>query len=163
MLAQWTDPACAVLMTKPVEAVQGYGMAPNVTSWGGNVVFFDGQYHLFVAEMVNHCPLSDWGRNSQISHAVAATPTGPFKFRDVAVPVWSHNPQVVLTADDDGRALFALFHIGDGTTGGPPANCTAGHWKHSPPVAPSTYVPALLACPKPDFDIYVNGMTGACL
>jgi hypothetical protein len=49
----WGGPTCGLLMQGTIDAVQGYGMQPNLTSWGGNVVFFEGLYHLYVAEMVN--------------------------------------------------------------------------------------------------------------
>jgi hypothetical protein len=40
-------------MQVPPPPIQGYGMSPNLTSWGGN--FFlgpDGQYHLWVGHTV---------------------------------------------------------------------------------------------------------------
>jgi hypothetical protein len=72
--------------------------------------------------MVNHCPLSDWGSNSQVSHAISATPGGPYNFSDTALPVWAHNPDVVMF-QNNSVTTFALFHIG-GANGGNPANCT---------------------------------------
>ena len=62
----------------------------------------------------------DWGTNSQCSHATSDTVEGPYTFRDTAVPVWCHNPQVVQLP----TGLFAMFHIGAGA-GGNPANCTS--------------------------------------
>jgi len=53
------------------------------------------------------------------SHAVSTTVEGPYKFQDTAVPVWCHNPQVVVLPDGS----YAMFHIGNGN-GGSPANCT---------------------------------------
>lgn len=86
--APWSGPQCASLQVKPLPPPPfGFGMAPNHTTWGGNVVQVDGQYHLFVAEMVNDCPLRDWGKNSRCSHAVSTSPLGPFEFVDVAVDV----------------------------------------------------------------------------
>lgn len=49
----WGGATCGVLQQGTIDAVQGYGVQPNLTSWGGNVVFYDGLYHLYVAEMVN--------------------------------------------------------------------------------------------------------------
>ena len=56
---QWGGEQCNLLQFQPVSFPQGYGMTPNVTSWGGNIVPdpVDGRFHLFVAEMVNKCPL----------------------------------------------------------------------------------------------------------
>jgi hypothetical protein len=47
--------------------VQGYGVSPNLTTWGGNVVFFEGEYHLYVSEMVNVSELTSWYVCSQPS------------------------------------------------------------------------------------------------
>ena len=43
-----------------------YGFAPNVTSWGGNVLLLGGTYHLFVTEMSPGCFLEDWGSASTV-------------------------------------------------------------------------------------------------
>lgn len=133
---QWEGPGCATLGVEPVASVQGYGMTPNLTSWGGNVIYFDGLYHLYVAEMVNDCPLSEWGLNSQVSHAVSSKPTGPYAFKDVAVPVWAHNPQALLSSKD-GKPLFVIFHIGSGTTTKAPKNCTHYGWQPQKPADPA--------------------------
>ena len=88
--APWMGTNCSTLDVRPVPPVQGYGMAPNLTSWGGNIAATpDGAHHLFVAEMVNHCTLASWGSNSQCTHAVSLTgPEGPYLFHDTALPVW---------------------------------------------------------------------------
>jgi hypothetical protein len=120
----WTGANCSSLDLLPAPPVQGYGMAPNVTSWGGNIIMdFGGTYHLYVAEMVNHCPLNTWGSNSRCTHATATAIEGPFTFSDVAVDIWCHNPHVMVQTDGV-KATYALFHIGDGT-GGNPKNCSA--------------------------------------
>ncbi len=122
-LRQWGGAQCNVLMFQPVTFPQGYGMTPNVTSWGGNVIADPSGklFHLFVAEMVEDCPLQNWQSNSQCTHATSPTIEGPYTFQDAAVPVWCHNPQAVVLHDGS----YALFHIGDGD-GGAPVNCTLG-------------------------------------
>lgn len=46
------------------------GFAPNVTSWGGNIIRNDaGGFDLWVSEMVGGCGLKNWGTNSRIVHA----------------------------------------------------------------------------------------------
>lgn len=97
-------------------------MTPNVTSWGGNAVYYEGKWHMYVAEMVNGCGLSTWTTNSQVVHAVSEgdSPAGPYKKVDVALLPWAHNPQVVLVpavVKDNktvSAAQFVLFHIGPG-------------------------------------------------
>eukprot|EP01065_Artemidia_motanka_P049776 TRINITY_DN8355_c0_g1_i1.p1 TRINITY_DN8355_c0_g1~~TRINITY_DN8355_c0_g1_i1.p1 ORF type:complete len:469 (+),score=131.64 TRINITY_DN8355_c0_g1_i1:70-1476(+) len=118
----WSGGVCGVLQLLPVSFPQGYGMVPNETTWGGNVIEDGGKYHLYAAAMTNHCPLQDWGKNSRVDHAVADTPTGPFKFQDVAINTWSHNPAPVRLKDGS----YAIFHIGSGSgsaTGG--KNCSS--------------------------------------
>jgi hypothetical protein len=78
---------------------------------------------MYVAVMANDCPLSAWGSNSRVDHVISSTPEGPYIFHDTALPVWAHNPQVVVQNNADGSATFLLFHIGD-ANGGNPANCT---------------------------------------
>lgn len=67
---------------------------------------------------MNGCPLNTWGQNSRCTHAVSATPEGPYAFADVAVTNWCHNPAIIVKG-----SVWALFHIGDGT-GGATKNCT---------------------------------------
>jgi hypothetical protein len=96
----------------------------NVTTWGGNIIYDNktSTHHLFVSRMTNDCNLVEYSKNSRIDHAVSATgPTGPFIFRDVAIPTWSHNAAPITLPDGS----FAIFHVGAGTgspNGG--VNCT---------------------------------------
>jgi hypothetical protein len=89
--APWTAALdCSVLAFAPSPLVRGFPPpAHNETTWGGSIAAgADGRYHMFVAEMVNECPLSTWGQNSQCRHAVADVPEGPYAAADVAVGVW---------------------------------------------------------------------------
>jgi len=104
--------------------MQPDSMSPvHPTTWGGNAIYnkATSDYHMFVSRMTNNCPLSSWGSNSRIDHAVSKTLTGPYTFKDVAVPTWSHNAAPIALHD----GTFAIVHIGTGTgsaTGG--SNCT---------------------------------------
>jgi len=90
----WVGGACDRLDLLPM-AAPVYGWAPNVTSWGGSVnQGDDGKWHLHVSEIINGCGLHYWDRNSQCTHAVADSPTGPFVKADVALPVWAHSCRV---------------------------------------------------------------------
>lgn len=127
----WNGPECETLSFRPVIWPQGYGMAPNLTSWGGNVIrdMATGRYHLYVSAMTNGCPLSTWTQNSRIDHAVADVMEGPYRFVDVAVPTWSHNSAPIALAD----GTYAIVHIGTGE--GPASgghNCTHGILDSSP-------------------------------
>ena len=128
----WSGPVCSTLNFKPVTFPQGYGMAPNLTSWGGNTIQdpATGKFHIYVSAMTNGCPLSTWGQNSRIEHGVADTVTGPYKMVDVAIPTWSHNSAPIALKD----GTFANIHIGTGSgaaNGG--KNCTHGPPQPPPP------------------------------
>lgn len=119
----WSGDACETMNFKPVTFPQGYGMSPNLTTWGGNAIYDDKtqEYHIYVSAMTNGCPLSTWGKNSRIEHGVSKTITGPYEFKDVAINTWSHNAAPVALKD----GTYAIFHIGDGSgsaSGG--RNCT---------------------------------------
>lgn len=131
----WSGPDCSTLNFKPVTFPQGYGMAPKLTSWGGNAIEDPqtGKYHIFVSAMTNNCTLQTWGKNSRIEHGIADTITGPYKFVDVAIPTWSHNSAPIALKD----GTFAIVHIGTGVgpvDGG--ANCS-----NQPPPAPPVQTP----------------------
>lgn len=126
----WSGAECSTLNFLPVTFPQGYGMAPNLTTWGGNAIFDGSEYHIFVSAMTNGCPLSTWTHNSRIDHGVSSHITGPYKFRDVAIPTWAHNAAPITLKD----GTYAIVHIGDGDgspTGG--NNCTAPPPSPSPP------------------------------
>jgi hypothetical protein len=119
-LPGWRSPQCAVLNIIPTPFKAGYHN-DSYASWGGNALYdpIDGLWHMFVAEMVNHCTLNDWGVASQIIRATSASHEGPFAFADVVVAPFAHNPTVRQLPDGSG---FVLFMIG----GVPiePVNCT---------------------------------------
>lgn len=122
----WAGSTCAYMNFLPAPANGSYGYYPNITAWGGVPIYAEGHYHLFVAEMINDCGLCTWVRNSRIIHAISKTLLGPFTFSDVAIPVWSHNPQIVVD-NSTGSPIYLLFHIGDGTESQTPINCTVKH------------------------------------
>ena len=95
----------------------------SMTTWGGNVVEGDDNaFHLFVAGFVGGCGLGGWELNSQIIHAIGAHPAGPFKFSDVALPVWHHNPH---TIRDPATGTYLLYTVGCGY--GACQGCHKGH------------------------------------
>ena len=70
-------------------------------TWGGSVVEQDGRYHMFYSRWPRKLGQPAWLTHSEIAHAVADSPLGPFKHVDVALPVrgaqfWdglnTHNP-----------------------------------------------------------------------
>ena len=52
--------------------------------------------------------------NSEVIHAVAATPTGPFAFVSVVLPRWHHNPELFVHPDGTWMIL-SMSTVGYGT------------------------------------------------
>ncbi len=89
--------------------------------WGGSMVKGeDGLYHLFYSRWKKNLGWA-WITNSEIAHAVAESPFGPFAFKDVALPIrdssyWdglcTHNPTV---HKFNGKYyLYYMGNTGDG-------------------------------------------------
>ena len=71
--APWKGANCAKLdiLPKKKGSLPAYGFAPNVTSWGGNIIKNDaGSYDLWVSEMVGKCGLKTWGTNTSMNHSL---------------------------------------------------------------------------------------------
>lgn len=82
----------------------------NESSWGGNIVKGDdGLYHLFFSEMKRD-GLHQYQYNSQASHAVSASPMGPFKKKEVIRGPMSHNVQPQIGPDG---AVYIFMISGD--------------------------------------------------
>jgi hypothetical protein len=117
--AGWTGPCCGQLNLQPIDFAStsgGYKHA-STSTWGGNIFknASTAEYHMWIAEMApddggGSCGLTTWGRNSQITHVSAPSLLGPYVRREVAVPLWSHNP-IVRQAPD---GTLVLWHIGGG-------------------------------------------------
>lgn len=118
--AQWAgSPHCDVLAFDATSRQNGYHNE-SFASWGGNAIFEDGKYHLFVAQFVNHCGLGQWGSASSIVRAVSDMPTGPYVFQETVIPAQAHNPTIRKIPNGGG---FALYMIGAGEGGHSP-NCS---------------------------------------
>ncbi len=115
---------CETMGFLSAKSIQGYGMHPNVTTWGGGAIYDGQKYHLYVGAMTNKCPLSTWTKNSRIDHATAKdVAAGPYEFQDIVVNTWSHNAAPVELYD----GTCAIIHIGNGD--GPAdgvKNCSGG-------------------------------------
>lgn len=121
--AQWAgSPNCDVLNFDLTSRQNGYNNE-TFSSWGGNAIFEDGKYHLFVAQFVNHCGLGQWGTASSVVRAEADVAEGPYVFKETVIPVFSHNPTIRKIPNGGG---FALYMIGSGE-GRPEPNCSDPH------------------------------------
>ena len=83
-----------------------------MATWGGNVHQEpDGRYHMMLAAFVNGNGLGGWEADSQIVHAVADRPEGPFKMKDVALPTQNTNPHLL---SDPSTKTYLIYSLGAG-------------------------------------------------
>ena len=95
---------------------------PGYFVWGGSMVKGeDGLYHLFYARWKKETRFSGWASHSEIAHATAPSPSGPWTHRDVALPMrgaefWdgmcTHNP--CIRKFDGTYYLYYMGNTGDG-------------------------------------------------
>mmetsp|Transcript_33601 Transcript_33601/g.95223 ORF Transcript_33601/g.95223 Transcript_33601/m.95223 type:complete len:498 (-) Transcript_33601:71-1564(-) len=133
------SPSCDVLAFEPMSSDTGYRNT-SFASWGGNAIFADGKYHLFVAQMENHCGLDNWGSNSAIIRAESADVLGPYAYAERVISAFSHNPTVRRLPNGS----FALYMIGAG--GRDPSeikNCS--NLGGEAPSVPRSVLPAFVA------------------
>jgi len=66
----------------------------------------DGLYHMWAAEMTEHCGIGAWSQNSRIVHATSKEPQGPYERQNVVYEVFSHEPEVVPGPDGEYVMFF---------------------------------------------------------
>jgi hypothetical protein len=91
---------------------------PGHLTWGGSMVRTpDGLCHLYVSRWPRTCGHNGWVTHSEIVHAVADDPLGPYRFHDVALgrrrgEHWdrdvAHNPTVLRQ-----KGRFYLYYTGN--------------------------------------------------
>jgi hypothetical protein len=100
----------------------------NFSSWGGSVARdAAGTYHMYAAVMAHGCGLNAWRPNSQIGHATARTPAGPYMLQQIILPHFAHSPDVVRGADGS----WLVYHVGaglDNTTHCPVPSASTCRW-----------------------------------
>ncbi|MEO0732321.1 MAG: glycoside hydrolase family protein [Bacteroidota bacterium] len=97
--------------------------------WGGSLVKGDdGQYHMYYSRWPKRLGWA-WVTDSEIAHATADNPFGPFTFRDVVLPrrgaeYWdgmcTHNPTIHRFGDK--YYLYYMGNTGDGQVPSSPGN-----------------------------------------
>ena len=113
----WTGPECQVLdlASVPVAAVYRVG---NTSSWGGSVLQGDdGRYYMYAAEMVAHCGIGSWTRNSRIVLTSADDLASPFRFERELWPVFSHEPVATRGPAGEYVVFFTTTAFGCGAYG----------------------------------------------
>eukprot|EP01052_Picozoa_sp_SAG31_P024174 SAG31_NODE_2040_length_6591_cov_8.808996_1_plen_309_part_00 len=109
----WKGPACGELdlVAEPTVAYGvGSPLTENHSSWGGGPPVYDGaQWHLFVSEIAAHCGMQCWSRLSQATHAVSASPTGPYRRRGVIIGTQTHNTYYAFSKPDQVHLIYHIF------------------------------------------------------
>ena len=77
-------------------------------TWGGHPIKVNNTYHLFAAQMVNHCTLNGWTKVSQIIRAESNNHLGPYQMKQIIFPTFAHNPQITQAPD----GTYLLYYIG---------------------------------------------------
>lgn len=103
------------ILAAPIDG--GY-QDPDYWIWGSSVIKGeDNRYHMFASRWSNKINFANWVTNSEIVHAVADTPIGPYKTLKVVLPVrgkeyWdgmcTHNPRVI-----EYDKQFLLYYFGN--------------------------------------------------
>ncbi len=85
--------------------------------WGSSVIKGnDGKYHMFADRWAKDLGFGAWVTNSEVVHAIADVPEGPYTFEDVALPargaeyfdgLVTHNPRVILF-----QGMYYLYYFG---------------------------------------------------
>ena len=113
----WTGPECQVLRLKDV--APGSGLREDATStWGGSVLYGDdGRLYMYAAEMVAHCGIQAWTRNSRVIVASADNASAPFRFEKELFGVFSHEPAATRAPSGDFVIYFTTTTLGCGSYG----------------------------------------------
>ena len=113
--AGWKGSTCERLDLLPVNstlAVSGLQLANHSSSWGGSVIYWQGEYHMFASEITNRCGLYSWTTNSQVIRATSNTWYGPYEKQQVIVPVFAHDANVMIAPSTNEIVLYVTARSG---------------------------------------------------
>lgn len=106
----WKGLRCELLNLKPTPPGSGYRGVDdghNTSSWGGAVLPGpDGKYHMWAAEITEHCGIGAWVKNSRIIRATSDSISGPYTRTQVVWEVFAHEPDVVPGPDGEYIMYF---------------------------------------------------------
>jgi hypothetical protein len=113
--APWTGPQCSTLDLKP--AAPGLAI-PRTSTWGGSVLHGgDGRLYMYAAEMVAHCGIQAWTRNSRVIVASADNASSAFRFEKELWGVFSHEPVATRAPTGEYVVFFTTTTCGCGAYG----------------------------------------------
>ena len=97
--AGWVGDRCSTLQLLPASPDGGLNTrdasGAATSSWGGAVRrLADGTFGMIASEIVGHCGINSWTRNSRLVFATAAWPDGPYTRQHQVQPLFSHEPSL---------------------------------------------------------------------
>ena len=108
----WRGTSCEVLRLLPAARDSGLRSVDDgrpTSSWGGAVHRQpDGTWGMLAAEMVNHCGIDSWTRNSRVVYATSPTPGGRFTRQSQVEPSERSTARSDCCLDSDGRPEQSL-------------------------------------------------------
>lgn len=120
----WTGSECQRLDLKDVRPATGLREA-STSTWGGSVVHGDdGRLYMYASEMVAHCGIESWTRNSRVIVASADNISAPFRFEREVFGVFSHEPAAVRAPTGEYVLFFTTTTFGCGSYGACVPNST---------------------------------------
>ena len=148
-----TGDDCSYLNMLPVDPDRLGYLDPVHSSWGGTVLHSakDKQWHMYMAEIdcpngtwgrpshpggppsggpgkaggQTRCGLGNWGGSSQVAHAVASHPAGPYQRQELVLGQEHHNPETKVSPFDGSWNIYSITH--KVTAAGRPVTPT--HWQ----------------------------------
>lgn len=126
--AGWSGRSCSALRLLPVPSGSGLNESAGgkrVSSWGGTVHRLeDGRFGMLASQLVNHCGLNAWTRNSRVIFATSATAVGPYRQQSVIEGTFSHEPSVARAPN--GSWVMYFTRPFDEVGWPAPCNCSDG-------------------------------------
>ncbi|XP_062522450.1 uncharacterized protein LOC134197190 [Corticium candelabrum] len=128
-------PTCAHIDNHTIPIKSGF-KSDKFWIWGSQVVFVDGEYHMFAAIFPRNLSFGNhWLTNGQIARATSKTPIGPYQFVEIVLPYhmsttnqqyWDRscmNPKIIQAKD----GTFLLYYTGDTYNGSTPTQLQPSH------------------------------------
>ena len=117
----WQGEKCNYLKLKPPNRLEPHGYYNgSMPTWGGDVIFENGVYHAFLtAKGFTDPPLDEsdnYDCNTAIVRLEGPSPTGPFTFAEVALPVFHHETHAIRAPD--GTVLIYMIKYDGGEVPG---------------------------------------------
>ncbi|XP_065188706.1 uncharacterized protein LOC135819423 [Sycon ciliatum] len=114
----WTGERCNFLDLLAPNRSEPHGYYNGtMPTWGGDVIFENGLYHLFVTAKGYTQPPLDQSDNYECNTAIVRLegpgPAGPYKFAQVALPVYHHEAHAIRAPDGTLLIYMIKFDGGD--------------------------------------------------